>query len=315
MAFWIPAAIIGSSLLGAASSAKAGKQAASAQTAAANQSNAETRRQFDISTQMQMPWQQAGANALNLRNASLGLPQVSNTAGSSGFANGGQPTMGQRYLDANPDVRQYFLSNPGALAQFGGDLDAAAEYHFNTFGRSEGRTLPEAPQPTQAGAPGAPTTTQDAYGTFLDSGYARSMLNTTENDMAQITAAMGAAGKSVSGSALGALNDRNRRNTNAAYTQWDNALAGISGTGQATATNMGQQGMQVAGQIGNNNMNAANARGSSYMNTAGAINSGLQNTTNALAYGYGQGWFGGGGGSTAPAGRVGSGYTDMRGWG
>jgi hypothetical protein len=29
------------------------------------------------------------------------------------------------------------------------------------------------------------------------------------------------------------------------------------------------------------------------MNTAAAINSGLQNTTNALAYGAGNGWFGG----------------------
>jgi len=320
MAFWIPAAIIGSALVGAAASAKAGKQAANAASSAASSSNAAQLAAQREAAALNEPWRQAGMGALNQRNALLGI-------GGGGMSGGGgygaQPGSADwsAYLQANPDVAasyQTAIQSPHLRNQGINSLEDYARYHYETHGRGEGRQLPTVAGPT--GADGQPLTqgqmTDNAYNTFLDSGYARSMLNTTENDFSQIIGAMGAGGKSLSGSAVGALNDRNRRNTNNAFTQYDQALAGISNTGNALAMNQGQQGLQVAGQIGANNMNAANARGSSYMNTAGAINSGLQNTTNALAYGYGQGWFGGGGGGgTAPAARVGSGYTDMRGWG
>ena len=301
----IETAIIASAIVGAGASAYAGNKAAKAQTNAANQANTATLEAQRRAEQLNEPWRQAGMGALNQRNALLGIG-----GGGMGGGGAGGPMAGgadyAAYLQANPDVAagyQAAIQSPHLRNQGISSMEDYARYHYDTFGRAEGRQLPTVAGPT--GADGQPLTqgqmTDNAYNTFLDSGYARSMLNTTENDFSQIIGAMGAGGKSLSGSAVGALNDRNRRNTNQAFTQYDNALAGISNTGSALAANQGQQGLQVGAQIGANNMNAANARGSSYMNTAGAINSGLQNTTNALAYGYGQGWFGGSGGSTAGA--------------
>ena len=302
MAFWLPAAIIGSSLLGAAGSAIGGNAAANAQTKAADRANAQALEAQRRAEQLNEPWRQSGMAALGQRNALLGIGGGGGgSAAGGGFAGGADYSA---YLQANPDVaaayqqaiQQPHLRNMGITS-----MEDWAKYHYETMGRAEGRQLPTGAGPT--GADGQPLTqtqqTDNAYNTFLDSGYARSMLNTTQNDFDQMVGAFGAGGSSLSGSAIGALNDRNRRNTNNAFTQYDNALAGISNTGSALSMQQGQNGMNTAGQIGANNQNAAAARGSSYMNTANALNSGLQNTTNVLAYGSGQGWFGGGGGGAA----------------
>jgi hypothetical protein len=309
----IETAIIASAVVGAGASAYAGNQAAKAQTKASNQANARALEAQRRAEQLNEPWRQSGMAALGQRNALLGIG-----GGMGGAAPGGGMAGGAdfaAYLQANPDVQAAYardIQQPHFRNLGITSMEDYAQYHYENFGRAEGRQLPTVAGPM--GADGQPLTqgqqTDQAYDTFLDSGYARSMLETTNNDFDQMVGAFGAGGKSLSGSAIGALNDRNRRNTNNAFTQYDQALAGISNTGNALAMNQGQQGLQVAGQIGANNMNAANARGSSYMNTAGAINTGLQNTTNALAYGAGQGWFGGGTRPYTP-----NGTTDMRGYG
>lgn len=314
MAFWLPAAIIGSAVLGAGASARAGSKAAKATGQAADAATAEQRRQFDLSRQDMAPWMQSGRQALDMRSRLLGL-------GGSGGSGGGQQggyAQGSpdwnAYLQANPDVAQHLNSNPRLLQQAGG-LGQAAEQHYNAFGRAEGRQLPMAGgqgQPGQTGSAGglvdrgdgtmmqggggegqltAGGDPNDPYNAFLNSGHARSMLETNQSDMERMTGAMGAGGKSMSGSHIKALNDINRRNTSNAFSNFDNALAGVSNTGQVTAANMGQMGMNMANNIGNMQMNAAGQRGSSYMNTANAVNSGLQNATNVFAYGKGQGWF------------------------
>jgi hypothetical protein len=294
-------------LIGGIGSAVAGSQAANAQKKAANQANAQAQAAQRRAEQLNEPWRQSGMAALGQRNALLGIGggMGGGTAG-GGFAGGADYVA---YLQANPDVAaayQQAVQTPHLRNMGINSMEDWAKYHYETHGRAEGRQLPTVAGPT--GPDGQPMTqgqlTDQAYNTFLDSGYARSMLETTNNDFDQMVGAFGAGGKSLSGSAIGALNDRNRRNTNNAFAQYENALAGISNTGSALAVNQGQQGMNTANQIGANNQNAANARGSSYMNTANALNSGLQNTTNVLAYGSGAGWFGGGsqGAAAAPSG-------------
>jgi hypothetical protein len=321
MAFpFIAAAILGSAVIGGGAMAYAGGKAASAQKKAADQANAQALAAQRRAEQLNEPWRQSGMAALGQRNALLGIGGGLVSGGSAaggGFAGGADYAA---YLKANPDVAaayQQAIQTPHLRNMGITSMEDWAKYHYDTHGKAEGRQLPTVAGPM--GADGQPLTqgqqTDQAYNTFLDSGYARSMLNTTQNDFDQMVGAFGAGGSSLSGSAIGALNDRNRRNTNNAFTQYDNALAGISNTGSAISMNQGAQGMNTASQIGANNQNAAAARGSSYMNTANALNSGLQNATNVYAYGKGSGWFGGGGGTTPPAGRTGSGYTDMRGWG
>jgi hypothetical protein len=177
------------------------------------------------------------------------------------------------------------------LQQFGGNMDRALEHHYNTFGRAEGRELPQA---SVGGAPGASTgvgvgtSADDAYNTFLGSGFGRSALETTNNDFQQMVGAFGAGGKSMSGSAIGALNDRNRRNTQGAFGNYYNALSGISGTGAQIGSQQAGAANQVGSNVAQNQQQMGQTRGSSYLtqgqNNAGMVNSGV----NALAS-----WFGG----------------------
>lgn len=121
------------------------------------------------------------------------------------------------------------------------------------------------------GAPGAPTPAsyqQQAYDRFLGSGEARSMLETTANDMDMYTGQFGAGGKAVSGSHLKALNDVNRRNTNAAFGQYSNALRSMAGAGQVAtqgqANNAMVLGQRVAGQLTDQGNVRASAYGNQY---------------------------------------------------
>ena len=119
------------------------------------------------------------------------------------------------------------------------------------------------------------------------------MTDFTANDLEQLKGNYAAAGSSLSGSAIGAMGDRLARNRYNAFSDYNNALAGLSSQGAQLSSNLGAQQVGIAQQTGQNTMAAGAARASSYMNTANAFNSGLQNTTNVLAYGAGQGWFGG----------------------
>ena len=303
MAFWLPAAIIGSSLLGAAGSAVGGNAAADAQKKAADRANAQALEAQRRAEQLNEPWRQSGMAALNQQNALLGIGGGASGGGQYAQQPGSSNWSG--YLEANPDVAaayQQAVQSPHLRNMGITSMDDWARYHYETVGRNEGRQLPQVAGPT--GADGQPLTqsqiTDGAYNTFLDSGFNRAMTDFTNNDLDRIRASSGAAGSSISGSAVGAMGDRLARNRYTAFGDYSNALSGLSGTAANLSTSQGQNGMNVAGQIGANNQNAAAARGSSYMNTANALNSGLQNATNVLAYGSGQGWFGGGGGGGTP---------------
>ena len=273
-------------------------KAADASIDASKRANETMLDMFNRSNQIQAPNQQAGWNALAMQGSLLGNPNlVPQSAVAGAMAATGSPgasSVWANYGQQNPDVLQYFQNNPRALQQFGGNMDRALEHHFNTIGRSEGRQLPQA---TVAGTPGTPggstgvgvgTDVNTAYNTFLDSGFGRANLTTTNSEFENMVGAFGAGGNALSGSAIGALNDRNRRNTGNAFGQYYNALSGISGTG----AQIGQQQAGAANTLGtniaNNQIQQGQTRGSSYLtqgnNNAGMVNSGI----NAAAQ-----WFGG----------------------
>jgi hypothetical protein len=295
---WLAAALIGSSLLSGAQQSRAGRRASQATQQAATLANRQAQQAQQRAEQLTQPYRTAGNNASTAQQALLGIG--GSGGGGSGLNANGQVVGSQdwgAYLDANQDVRQYFLSNPRALEQFGGDINAAAEYHYNTFGRSEGRQLPTVAGPAPpTGADGQPLTqtqvTDNAYNAFLNSGYNRSMTEFTNNDLDQIRASSGAAGSSISGSAVGAMGDRLARNRANAFSAYTGDLMGLSNTGANVAQNTGNQILNTAQTTNQNNMGAANARGSSYQNTANAFSSALQGVTDVAAYGAGNGWFG-----------------------
>lgn len=343
MAFWLPAAIIGSSLLGAGASISSGNKAAKAQEEAARQAAATQNQQFERSLQLQAPFQQAGLNALAMQGSLLGnsnlVPQSAIQQSQEAFAdpNAKWQAYTQQY---KPEIDAFYAKNAKTFDRLGRDPIRAAEHYYNTVGAMKGHQLPTSTgsAPTSGtGAPGAVsvgggammpggdgsqmvqggstvigvgTGVDQAYNTFLDSGFGRSALETTNADYSQLVGAFGAGGKSMSGSAIGALNDRNRRNTAGAFGNYYNALSGISGTGAQIGSQQASQANQLGANLANTQLQQGNARASSYMNTGNAIQGGLQNVGNALAYGMGSGWFSKGGRPYVP-----NGTTDMRGYG
>lgn len=67
-----------------------------------------------------------------------------------------------------------------------------------------------------------------------------------------------------------------------------NRLSGLSGTGQNTATQLGQFGQAYGQQFGQNAMNAANARASSYANSANAWGNAANQLGSLAGQYYGQ---------------------------
>lgn len=76
------------------------------------------------------------------------------------------------YMQNNPGVVSYFENNQKALDKFGGDMSSAVKYHYDTFGKNEGRAGYAGANPSPA--PAAPATpapaAQGAGNPFLNPG-------------------------------------------------------------------------------------------------------------------------------------------------
>ena len=294
MSFW---ALAGASALGGLADYFGGQEAADASKDAARLNNQTSRYMYDRSIELSEPWRQSGMGALNEMNALMGLAPVNAYAGGTG-APGSNNVAG--YVGANPDLANAFAglspSDQRGISSLGYDRNQDGriseaefgQFHYDTHGSGEGRSMPTFTTPT---AEQTAASQDDAYQRFLDGGFARSMLETTQSDFDAIRDASGAAGNVLSGNYLEALNSTNRRNTNNAFTQHWNALGGMSGTGGNVAQAQGQQGQQFANAFSANNNQAANAQGSSYINAANAFGNTLQNGVNTYMYGRGEGWF------------------------
>jgi hypothetical protein len=346
-ASWLGPAVIGAALIGGIGSVISGNKAAKAQEKAARDAAYIQNQQFNRGLQMTAPFQQAGLNALAMQGSLLGNSNLVPQSAIQQSLDALDPNAKwQAYTQQHKaEIDAFYRQNAKTFDRLGRDPIRAAEHYFNTVGAMKGHQMPTSTgsAPTSGtGAPGAVsvgggalmpggdgsqmvqggstgigvgTGVDQAYNTFLDSGFGRSNLTTTNAEFENMVGAFGAGGKSMSGSAIGALNDRNRRNTAGAFGQYYNALSGISGTGAQIGSQQASQANQLGANLANTQLQQGNARASSYMNTGNAIQGGLQNVGNALAYGMGSGWFGSGGGTTPMAGRTGPGYTDMRGWG
>ena len=294
MAFW---ALAGASAIGGLANYFAGNEAADAASDAARENNQTQLQMFNRSIELNEPWRQSGISALNQQNALLGLSGVSDS-GSSGTVGGNDFSS---YITGSADLTNAFQtlspSDQQGIASLGYDNDQDGRisegeygaYHYNTYGQGEGRTMSTYTQPTAAETAQAGN---DAYSAFENSGFARSMLETTQADFNNITDAAGAGGNVLSGNYLEAMNDANRANTGTAFNNYYNALGGLSGTGAQLSQSQGQQGMQYANAFSANNNQAASAQGSSYTNAANAFGNTLQNGANAYMYGSNNGWFG-----------------------
>lgn len=280
---------------------EAADKSADAQVNATKQSNETLMRMFNTSNQIQEPNRLAGLNALSMQGSLLGNPNMVdpgsvNRSIQATSGNGATPQY-SNYVTGNQDLSAAFsglrpqdirsMVNGGFDKNGDGQIDQGeyGQFHYNTYGKNEGRAAPSSP--AQMGGAGGQSSspvqtgisTGDAYGVFNDSGFARSMLETTNADMGRMVGQFGAAGNALSGSAIGALNDRNRRNTSNAFGNYYNALSGISGTGAAIGQQAGQNAMTTGNNVAGNQQQIGNIRGTSYatqgQNNANMLNSGV----------------------------------------
>ena len=228
-----------------------------------------------------------GTNALSQYNPAGG-GGYNRTMGIGNEGGRTSPNYAQ-YVNDSPDLIEAY--NRPEIQQRFGSPEAFGQFHYQQFGQNEpNRNLAAFGQqpatPYAQGGGAASTGGTDYYQQALDSPFGRSMLETTDADFDRIRGGLGAGGTSLSGSAVKALDDRAKQNTNTAISQYWNALGG----GSVNAANIAGQGTQMAQNVSGQNQNIANARGSSYLtqgaNNGAAASSGI----NALASFFGGGF-------------------------
>lgn len=102
-----------------------------------------------------------------------------------------------------------------------------------------------------------------------------------------------ARGGMLSGNALRALSDYGQNTASMEFGNIANRLAGLSGTGQATAQNLGGFGQNTANAVGGNMLNAGQARASGYMGRYGAVNNATDQIMQMAGMAMGNGMGGG----------------------
>lgn len=206
------------SLIGSNQSANAAKDAASLQSAAANQAAATTKEQYEQNRADMMPWLQAGQAGLGRLSDYLG------TSGNTGAEGYGSLTKPFTMADYQADPGYQFRLAEGQKA-----LDRTSSSKGSYF---SGNQLKAA---QNYGQQAASQEFGSAYGRFRD----------TQNDI---------------------------------Y----NRLAGISGTGQVSATNLGAQGAAATNNVGNYLTSGAAAQGAGQVGAANAWGTGLSSLASTV---------------------------------
>lgn len=196
-----------------------------------------------------------------------------------------QPDLAAEW--AKPDIKALFGNNP----------DAYANWHYNQFGKTEGRTLnPTTPTDTGTGTStgGTQTTGQtgNAFSTTGTSDPLQLFWNSPDGQLAKnqfltidnpaIKGAFATAGKSLSGAQQKALADRGAAMGGNAFNNYRGGLERMAGYGTSASSNAQQAGTSFANNAsatiqntGMVNANAATARnanwGNAFNNAAGGV--------------------------------------------
>mgnify|MGYP004445218309 CR=1 FL=1 len=330
-------AIIGSSVIGgigsvvgASKASKAAKQAAAAQSDAAQKQVDLSREIYYDQRGLQQPYYQAGLQGMYGDSGLMNLlghttpggttqaPANQNVFASGSYGTGqiSQPQSGPdwgAYLQANPDVAQYYQNNPKSLQQFGGDINKAAEYHYNTFGRSEGRELPQyetqnvfsqpqTQQTQQAVETPQKTTVTDQSGTDSGLGSMTETLRQTpgyqflqDEATKSLENSFASRGKLMSGAAMSALQDRSMGLADQTYGQAVDRQFQLANIGMGAGAKIQSAGNVFANSANTAYGNMGTAAANSAYGQANAWNSGMQGVYDSAmgglgAYGSYKGW-------------------------
>jgi hypothetical protein len=277
MTFWAAGAAIGGAVIGS----QASKSAASKQSAAAGEANALSERQFDKQTSLQEPFRQQGMAAGNRLNTLLGL-----TIGPDGYAQTEDNFDAAAYLAANPDVASGWDFN-----------NASAWDHYNQFGKNENRAF----TPTEYAIRTARESKADpAFGSLMRDFSMKDYQADPGLEFRQQRGEQGLTRARAAGGLLGSgkyLKDAMDFNSGLASQEYGKAfdrfqvnrsnklkpLQSLMGSGQTSATVLGQAGQNYANTAGQNILGAGDARAAGTMGSANALAGGLNSAWNTYS--------------------------------
>jgi len=216
-------------------------------------------------------------------NALLGLP--TGAVAAQGAA--GAPTDYTGYVQSSPDLMQEWSR---VAPEFGGNMGAYGQFHWNTYGQNEGRQIPQAQGQVTAATP---TSAANAFDAFRNSTGYQFRLNEGNDALNSAYAGAGTLRSGAAGKAFQRYNQDYASNEFGNYMgylgnqqsvglQAGSALAGVS---QSYANNV----TALNGQQGQNIANSAVAKANNTNSMIGGITSSFGNALGM--YGQGQGWF------------------------
>lgn len=273
------------SALSSGSANKNAKAAAADATATPRENNALTREIYGKNEATLSPFVQTGTAAGALLNDFYGIqPQAASTGALSGFSPSGMSGLNYAgYVNSNPDLMAEFSR---VSDQFGGDPAAFGEFHYNTYGQGEGRTVPvygAAPAGAVA-TPAVAPSSKSAFANYIansDYAFQQGEGNNAVNS--------GYAGKGTvqSGAAMRAL-EKYRQNLQSGYRQqWAGGVANQQGVGVGAAGALAGVSTNFSNTIAASNSAASEARANAALSQQSVFGNALGTAGGALIKGFG----------------------------
>lgn len=163
------------------------------------------------------------------------------------------------YMANSPDLQAEW-AKPDVQALFGGNQDAYANWHYNQFGKNEGRVLSPvmneqttqpvggSPQEANANGSGVP----DVWGAIKNNPLYQSAQDAfLAVDTPDVRAAYATGGQALSGAQLKALHDRGTARSGNALSQIYGNIANEAGLGYTAASGTNQNAGQMGANVGN----------------------------------------------------------------
>jgi hypothetical protein len=195
-----------------------------------------------------------------------------------------------------PDLQAEW-AKPDIKALFGGNQDAYANWHYNQFGKGEGRTLAsttdtKSNMPT-GGAQQMQGGASNPLAEFYASPYAKLATTISDGQFDQIKGNLGAAGKSISGAAEGRYAKTLAGNTYGAFGDYTNQLANLAGMNQTSSQLASNAAGNYGVNAGNSMMQAGNAKANALTSAYQGIGQGVSGALGTVNdYGKQQKWWG-----------------------
>lgn len=242
-------------------------------TLQANRENAALYRDiYSQNKQTLAPYVAAGLPATNTINALLGLGGTAATPGQADYS---------AYVRANPDLMADFQKVSG---KFGGDINAYGQYHYNTYGQNEGRSLPMTGGTPGVSAADATQAAQQAFDQFRNStGYDFRV----KQGMNAVNSGYAGAGTIKSGAAIKGAIDYGQGMASEEFGNYLNALGTQQGVGLKAAGAQAGVSTDYANSLGAVNASTANALAQAAVAKANNSNATMNGILRSISRGIG----------------------------